>query len=618
MPSPSPDELDLGVTVRGFSAGQKVFNRYTLVRILGRGGMGVVWLARDGELERDVALKFLPEMLLHERALLDNLKTETRRSLELTHRHIVRIYDFIQDAQSSCISMEYVDGETLSEMRARKENKVFDPGDLKSYVSAICEALEYAHEKARIVHRDLKPSNLMVNSKDEVKIADFGISRSLSDSVSMMTMSQHTSGTLVYMSPQQLDGERTSPLDDVYSVGAVLYELLTSKPPFFRGQVDHQIRTKAPISIAERRAEFGINARAVPAAWQETIAACLEKRPSDRPQSARQIVQRLEAAGGPTILSAAVSIPPPPRENISAETLSVAPVPGPSGVPTPKQLIYVLFAATILLLTGTLIYFLTADGQSKETALPDKVEADRPTPTPPAKEPAVGRIVVNTIPAGASVYLDGTDRGSSPVILQDIAPGTHHLSVEATGFEPTKLIAEVRAGGTVDFGTMHLRAKPAPPPSNVSVPPPVTQPVVPPPAPTTPQRDLAGEINRFVTSHLQKTVDANISGLVADYADRVDYYENGYVDRSFIVKDRQTYTAGWPYLRLSPYGTVRLRETGISGQIEASFGYRFEARNSKGITSTGDTANVWIIDTTFNDLKIVSEKQTVSNRKRSR
>src|SRR6266404_7708904 len=91
----------LHVTFREFIAGQKLFNRYTLIKTLGRGGMGVVWLAHDDELERDVALKFLPELIVHDRALLSDLKLETKRSLELTHKNIVRIYDFVQDAQSA-------------------------------------------------------------------------------------------------------------------------------------------------------------------------------------------------------------------------------------------------------------------------------------------------------------------------------------------------------------------------------------------------------------------------------------------------------------------------------------------------------------------------------------
>lgn len=104
------EELDLGQTIRGFRVGQKVFRRYTLVRIIGRGGMGVVWLARDEELERDVALKFLPDLVVHDLAVLDELKRETRRSLQLTHHNIVRIHDFVQDTESACISMEYVNG----------------------------------------------------------------------------------------------------------------------------------------------------------------------------------------------------------------------------------------------------------------------------------------------------------------------------------------------------------------------------------------------------------------------------------------------------------------------------------------------------------------------------
>jgi serine/threonine protein kinase len=295
MNSSSPGDLDLGMTVRGFGAGQKVFRRYSLVRILGRGGMGVVWLARDDELEREVALKFLPDLVLHDRGLLDSLKAETRRSLELTHRHIVRIYDFVQDPEAACISMEYIDGETLSQLRARRPNLVFDAPALQRYVAELCEALDYAHTRAKIVHRDIKPSNLMVNSRDETKVADFGIARSLSDSVSRLTETRQTSGTLLYMSPQQLDGEQTSPLDDVYSLGAVLYELLTSKPPFYRGQIDHQVRTKPAVPMAERRSELGIEAPPIPPAWERTVAACLAKNPADRPQSAREIAQALVA-----------------------------------------------------------------------------------------------------------------------------------------------------------------------------------------------------------------------------------------------------------------------------------------------------------------------------------
>src|SRR5438128_10448312 len=105
-------------TTRELVAGQRIFSRYTLKRTLRRGGMGIVWLARDEELEREVALKFLPDLIIHDRAVLNELKRETRRSLELTHKNIVRIHDFVHDERSACISMEYIDGETLSNLRA--------------------------------------------------------------------------------------------------------------------------------------------------------------------------------------------------------------------------------------------------------------------------------------------------------------------------------------------------------------------------------------------------------------------------------------------------------------------------------------------------------------------
>jgi serine/threonine protein kinase len=261
--------------------------------------MGIVWLARDEQLDRNVALKFLPDLVVHDSALLSDLKREAMHSLELTHRNIVRIYDLVQDSRSACISMEFVDGATLAALRSEKSAAVFSCAELHQWLPELCDALAYAHTYARVVHSDLKPSNLMVNAKGTLKITDFGIARSLSDSVSLVTRERSTTGTLVYMSPQQLEGERASHLDDIYSLGATLYDLLTSKPPFYRGQIDRQIRQRIPPSLQARREELDIDSdEVIPESWEQTIAACLAKDPSERPQSAIEILKSLESPPG--------------------------------------------------------------------------------------------------------------------------------------------------------------------------------------------------------------------------------------------------------------------------------------------------------------------------------
>src|SRR5436309_16124004 len=163
--------------------------------------MGIVWLARDEELGRDVALKFLPDLMIQDRALLDQLKRETKRCLELTHLHIVRIHDFVHDERSGCISMEYIDGETLSNLRAEKEGRVFEPDEITTWMSQLCEALDYAHNRAKVIHCDLKPANLMVNQRGDLKVSDFGIVRSLGESVRRLTIEQGRRRTRIYMSP---------------------------------------------------------------------------------------------------------------------------------------------------------------------------------------------------------------------------------------------------------------------------------------------------------------------------------------------------------------------------------------------------------------------------------
>ncbi len=276
--------------------------------------MGIVWLARDAKLERAVALKFLPELMVLDEQAVADLKRETKKSQELRHHHIVSVYDFVSDEQTACIAMEYVDGPTLSALKARKESNCLEIEELRPWITQLCEALSYAHEKAKVVHRDLKPANLMVNSKAELKVADFGIARSVSDSMSMLTQARGTSGTLAYMSPQQLNGEKASPLDDIYSLGATLYELTTGKPPFYGGDVTDQIKNKIAPLLTPRRRELDVSGAPIPAEWESTVAACLAKDPAQRPQSVEDVAERLSLEQRPR-----TKTKPAPRETTIAD-----------------------------------------------------------------------------------------------------------------------------------------------------------------------------------------------------------------------------------------------------------------------------------------------------------
>lgn len=384
------DELDVGPTIRGFAAGQELFGRYLLVRIAGRGGMGVVWVARDEKLEREVALKFLPELVVHDAGLLDQMKRETRRSLELTHRNIVRIYDFIGDTQCACISMEYVDGPTLSALRVQRPNRVFEVGDIREWIAQACEALEYAHHQARIVHRDLKPANLMLNSKGELKVADFGIARSLTDSVSMLTRSQGTSGTLVYMSPQQLNGDRASHLDDIYSLGALIYDLLTGRPPFYSGQIDWQIREQSPESMTKRRGTLEVeDTRAIPPEWEGIVASCLSKDPAHRPQSAAELAARLalEVSAYKPARSARITSPTKATPSSRLSTAQPPPILGPRSASLPNvggRKALIITTSVIAILVGATAMFLSSRRAAAPSTRPNFTTLQPSAPLSPA------------------------------------------------------------------------------------------------------------------------------------------------------------------------------------------------------------------------------------------
>lgn len=278
--------------MRGVVGGTQLFNRFTLQKVLGRGGMGIVWLAHDDRLDRLVALKLVPEAVCFDASAQEDLKRETRKSLMLTHPNIVRIFDFMEDEKTAAISMEYVDGSTLSSLRVQRPLRCFEVREIVPWVTSLCDALAYAHDSARLVHRDLKPANLMINSRSELKITDFGIACTLRDSMKCVT-ARTSSGTLNYMSPQQMLGEDPSPSDDVYALGATLYEMLSSKPPFYGGDVASQVREIVAPTVTQRRTKLEIYGEPIPKHWEETIAACLAKNPGQRPQSVAAVARRL-------------------------------------------------------------------------------------------------------------------------------------------------------------------------------------------------------------------------------------------------------------------------------------------------------------------------------------
>jgi len=292
------DDLDFGATIRGFSAGQRVFQRFVLERILGRGGMGVVWLAHDEKLDEPVALKFLPEVVKLDAVALGDLRKETKRARQLTHPNIVRIHDLLEEPHMAAIAMEAVDGTTLSQLRMERPAQVFGVAEISGWLPQLAAALDYAHHDARVVHRDLKPANIMLDRRGRLKVTDFGVSQSLTDSVSRASAQKSSSGTPAYMSPQQMLGERAAPTDDIYALGATVYELLTGKPPFHSGNIILQVQSVTPPPMAQRRAELEKPAEVIPPEWETAIAACLDKSAARRPRSAGELLQRLGLAAG--------------------------------------------------------------------------------------------------------------------------------------------------------------------------------------------------------------------------------------------------------------------------------------------------------------------------------
>src|SRR5579884_2193124 len=267
---------------------------YEIVDKLGEGGMGEVWRAHDARLNRSVAVKILPADVANDPVRRARFEQEARSLGALNHPNIVAVYATGQDDGIAYIVSELVDGETL---RAVLERGPLGTRKAVQYGIQISEALAAAHA-AGIVHRDLKPENIMVARNGRVKVLDFGLARQTvvetSDRTATIALSTPgvVMGTVGYMSPEQVRGEAVDARSDIFSFGAVLYEMAAGKRAF---QKDSSVETMHAILNDDPPEPQAIDGARLPPALDGIIRRCLEKQPGDRFQSAADLAFALRA-----------------------------------------------------------------------------------------------------------------------------------------------------------------------------------------------------------------------------------------------------------------------------------------------------------------------------------
>ena len=260
--------------------------RYRIERELGHGGMAAVYLAHDEELDRLVALKLLPEHLADDDTFHARFLREARLAARLSHPNVVRVYDAGDADGRPFIVMEYVPGTSLAQCGKVAPERVVELG-----VQA-CAGLQHAHD-AGLVHRDVKPANLLLRDDGVLKIADFGIARAAEST--RHTQAGTLLGTAEYLAPEQIAGEDATPASDVYSLGAVLYELLTGRTPYEFNSLRELAAKQAEGMIVPAGDLEPSVTREVEAAVMHALA----RDPHFRPASAAELAQQLAPPAGP-------------------------------------------------------------------------------------------------------------------------------------------------------------------------------------------------------------------------------------------------------------------------------------------------------------------------------
>jgi len=327
-PTPTPDYN----AIHGrFLPGSVFGERYRIIELLGRGGMGEVYRADDLELGQPVALKFLPASVAEDEIALTRLRNEVRLARQISHPNVCRVFDIGHLDGQYFLSMEYVDGEDLASVLRRMGR----PSREKALQVArqICAGLRAAHESG-VLHRDLKPANVMIDGRGRVRLMDFGLSGLMLE----LAGGQDVAGTPMYMAPEQLEGCGSSVRTDLFSLGVVLFEVLTGRRPFSASTLpelrEDYRKAKSPAPPSEFAGELDPNV-------DSAILRCLERDPKVRPSSALEVAAAL---GGTDPLQAVLAA----GETPSPELLAAA---GGAGT-LPLRTAWILLCSVALVLSG--------------------------------------------------------------------------------------------------------------------------------------------------------------------------------------------------------------------------------------------------------------------------
>jgi len=403
--------------------------RFEISTVLGQGAMGVVYLANDPQIGRPVAIKTVrPGMDRDETAIEieERLRKEARLAGRLQHPNIVTIYDVGRDGDDYFIAMEYVEGKSLTRY-------LVAPDDLPlsakiAIVRQTAEALAHAHERG-VLHRDIKPGNILIARDGRVKVTDFGIGRFTNATTSDLTRTGQMIGSPAYMSPEQVRGEKLDGRSDLFSLGVVLYELLTSVRPFPGESITtlvYQILHTEPRDPLELKANL-------PPATREVMARLLAKQPDKRPADAHAFLKELSrieriqresemtrravapAIGARTPAAAPPPPPPPPapptvvsKSSPAADSPTASwPPPAPQGPPPRRAsgLPILLLALAVLILAGVLLL----RGRGERT-----IAAGAATPAPAMRATAASAVAAAAA-ANPAVTASETSTSSEPV-----------------------------------------------------------------------------------------------------------------------------------------------------------------------------------------------------------